>query len=134
MHLTVGKDAYKSICRFWKLLKNNNNNLKVRNISENIIPKHQQPYPMVLDDIPNMLLQFQGLHGTYPLLQHQAFSHPIHIKAKRRWGRKGGGDVYKSLKNKIFHTLILIYDARTKPYYRWKENNCYPADISKFFE
>lgn len=39
-------------------------------------PKHQQPYPMALDDIPNKLLQFLKPHDTCPLQLHQAVLHP----------------------------------------------------------
>lgn len=42
------------------------------------LPKHQQPYPMALDDTPNTLLQSPKLHGTCPLQQPQAFLHPEH--------------------------------------------------------
>ena len=48
------------------------------------VPKRQQPYPMVLDGIPNTLLQSQEQHGTCPLQQHQACAHPTHYNDKKK--------------------------------------------------
>lgn len=49
-------------------------------MSDKKAPEHQRPYPMASDDIPNMLRQSLKLRGTYPLLQHQVFSHPKYQK------------------------------------------------------
>ena len=46
------------------------------------LPKHQQPYPMALDDTPNTLLQSPKLHGTCQLQRPQA---SLHTKHKIQW-------------------------------------------------
>lgn len=80
------------------------------------LPKHQQPYPMALVDIPSKLLRSQELHGTCLLQQHRAFWHPktmgiIRRKGKKikigqfinmkNWGVGGGGRVEKQLERKV---------------------------------
>ena len=53
--------------------------ISIKTNSENYtLPKHQQPYPMALDDTPNMLLQSPKLHGTCQLQQPRASLLPKH--------------------------------------------------------
>lgn len=67
---------------------------------------------MVLDDIPNMLQQFQELHGTYPLLQHLAFLHPKYTGEKG--GRDGGRENITQtilpyvIYNKIYDNILIL--------------------------
>ena len=65
-----------------------------------MLQKRQQPYPMVLDDIPNMLLQFLKLHGPYPLQLHQAFLPATHNNVKiereitKTWNKKSSTPIF----------------------------------------